>query len=135
MTSGAATKQAPLLTSSSLSEMTLWDASDLTTNTLKTWSPLKRLILRYVDLEPRDWAVVIEDLDFSALQELDLSHTNFSLKELVLLVKSIGKVDFTLPLRFLGLTYTQLRKRGDMPKLQAASDALKEKAPDAMVDF
>ncbi|KAK3813098.1 MAG: hypothetical protein J3Q66DRAFT_412498, partial [Benniella sp.] len=135
MTSAAATKQAPLLTSSSLSEMTLWGSSDLATNTLKTWSPLKRLILRYVDLEPRDWAVVIEDLDFSALQELDLSHTNFSLKELVLLVRSVGKVDLTLPLRFLGLAYTQLRKREDMPQLQAASDALKEKAPGAMVEF
>ncbi|KAF9356328.1 hypothetical protein BGX34_009990 [Mortierella sp. NVP85] len=131
----AATKQASLLTSSSLPGMTLNESSDFTTNTLKTWSPLKRLILRNVDLQPRDWAVVIEDLDFSALQELDLSHTNFSLKELDLLVKSIGKVDFTLPLRFLGLTCTQLRTHEDMLILQAASDVLKEKAPDAMVEF
>ncbi|KAG0246591.1 hypothetical protein BGX31_000569 [Mortierella sp. GBA43] len=50
---------------------------------------LREIVLRQVDLEPEDWKRLIEAMDLSALQHLDLQSSNFSQEQYKLLKKRL----------------------------------------------
>jgi hypothetical protein len=66
-------------------------------------------------LSQTDWVRVIEAIDFTALEELELKDTNFSRDTFDKLTKYIGSMDATvpLPLRILDLSDTKLGNLDD----------------------
>ncbi|KAG0246817.1 hypothetical protein B0O80DRAFT_529856 [Mortierella sp. GBAus27b] len=91
-------------------------------------SRLERFTLNDVTLGPDDWVSVIEAIDFGALVKLNLKDTNFSHKELELLVHRIvnNKESMaTMPLRSLCLDKHLLENEAG----RALRAKLREKAP------
>jgi hypothetical protein len=91
-------------------------------------SRLERFTLNDVTLGPEDWVSVIEAIDFGALVKLNLKGTNFSHKELELLVHRIVKNKEstpTMPLRSLCLEKHLFENEAG----RALRVKLREKAP------
>ncbi|KAG0210251.1 hypothetical protein BGX31_001954 [Mortierella sp. GBA43] len=53
------------------------------------WEPLRQIGLRGLQLQHEDWSMVIKAIDFRNLKTLDLSESNFSVREFELMVDCI----------------------------------------------
>ncbi|KAK3820028.1 MAG: hypothetical protein J3Q66DRAFT_336088 [Benniella sp.] len=100
-------------------------------NDAETFS-LTRLCLNGIKLRGDEWAKILVAADFSALEELDLKGTNFDFGIVDSLVKGIGLVDSTVPLKILDLSGTSLSKEKTLSK-KTPFETLREKAPLIMI--
>ncbi|KAI8349167.1 hypothetical protein B0O80DRAFT_460952 [Mortierella sp. GBAus27b] len=92
-----------------------------------SWTSLKRIDLCSLELPPEGWKSVIEAIDFSGLQILKFRKSNFSLKELELLVDCIpDDKTSNIPLQSLDISWTSaFSDPNSLPLL----DELQRKAP------
>ncbi|KAF9364649.1 hypothetical protein BGX34_000885 [Mortierella sp. NVP85] len=93
------------------------------------WSPLKRLCLQHNKFGSVDWGSLIEAIDFSALENLDFSGTNFADEQLDLLIKCVVKTHELVPLRTLDLRSSTLSMSVDLAELHSKLDEFREIAP------
>ncbi|KAF9986743.1 hypothetical protein BGZ65_006445 [Modicella reniformis] len=98
---------------------------------LESTEPLRRISLTQAFLEPKDWRTLIEAVDLSELQHLDLWKSNFSEEHFKLLVERIpGDNIYKVPLRTLDIRSTSLAGSPDLSSMLAE---LREKAPSIVV--
>ncbi|KAG0220817.1 hypothetical protein B0O80DRAFT_490807 [Mortierella sp. GBAus27b] len=97
-----------------------------------TWSPLTRLSLQYYKFGRDDWTKVISAIDFSELEVLDLTHTNFAERQLEELICRVCEMERMAPLRTLDLSSSSISS-GDLTELNAKLDRFLEKAPLATI--
>ncbi|KAF9358517.1 hypothetical protein BGX34_008902 [Mortierella sp. NVP85] len=93
---------------------------------------LKRIYLNGIKLNQDEWARILVAIDFSALEELNLKGTNFSLENVDSLVKSIGLVGSMAPLQTLDLSGTSLSQQKTLSRLTPFED-LRKKAPSIQI--
>ncbi|KAI8604355.1 hypothetical protein EDD21DRAFT_412159 [Dissophora ornata] len=78
----------------------------------RTWKSLTRIQLQGLCLKPDGWRKVVEAIDFSALESLSFSHSNFGLDDLKMLVDRISDYgDLWVPLVTLNLLKTNVGRR------------------------
>ncbi|KAG0326786.1 hypothetical protein BGZ99_008989 [Dissophora globulifera] len=100
----------------------------------ETWKPLKLIYLVCVSLQPEGWKDVIKGLDFSVVEEITLSSSNFSLTELKCMVDCIPeKAEYEAPLKFFSATSTVLSKSDDPKAVDVVVARLKKKAPHVVI--
>jgi hypothetical protein len=104
-------------------------------STLSSWTPLKKLQLRNMELYPKEWAHIIESLDLSTLEHLDLQGTNFSEKQFNLLTHRASIVNAVVktPLKVLNLYRTEFAIATDAQTREARLGELRMKAPYVVV--
>lgn len=91
-----------------------------TTKSSTTVTRLKRLRLHNLTLLPQDWKALIKAIDFSMLQWLFVTSTNFSQEQLDLLIECISATDATsVPLEILNLHGSDLLVNADKHALRA----------------
>ncbi|KAK3821073.1 MAG: hypothetical protein J3Q66DRAFT_398140 [Benniella sp.] len=96
----------------------------------RPWTPLRKVMLRGVQLQRDEWSRVIESLGVSALEHLDLSESNIVQKQFEMLVDRI--LDSSAPklaLKTLDIRESTLIKTTSSDKLDAIFANLREKAP------
>ncbi|KAG0221280.1 hypothetical protein BGX31_010037, partial [Mortierella sp. GBA43] len=118
---------------------------------IEQWSSLKRIGLCAKWLSANDWSKIIEAIDFSVLEELNLKKTNLGSDQLDLLIKCIGKVHGVAPLRTLslpspfgdadpasvGLSHSQrssMHQKGPDPSREKKLNKLRDKALYVVID-
>ncbi|KAG0226041.1 hypothetical protein B0O80DRAFT_498333 [Mortierella sp. GBAus27b] len=108
-------------------------SQSLSNDSSKKGSSLKRLSLNGATLIQTDWARVIEAIDFTALEELELKDTNFSRDTFDKLTKYIGNMDAAgpLPLGTLDLSDTKLGNLDD--ELLGILESFRDKATHAVI--
>ena len=95
-----------------------------------TWTPLRKIAIRSVEPGPKEWMALIDAIDFSALEHLDLDMTNFSQEQLKQLVDRIsGYSPSTVPLETLIIADTNLVKNTNSQALEAMLAELRKQAP------
>jgi hypothetical protein len=100
----------------------------------KAWTSLRRVIFREVELQPYEWKRVIEALDVSALEYLDLREVDIGLEELEVLVGRIADSSVSkIPFRSLDIRGSNVTKRTDSGTLDAIFARLREKVPSVNV--
>ncbi|KAK3821863.1 MAG: hypothetical protein J3Q66DRAFT_427847 [Benniella sp.] len=96
----------------------------------RSWTPLKKVLLRQVELRPAGWRRVIEALDISTLEHLDLMWSNIVQEQLELLVDRITDSNVPhIPLKTLNIVDTTLIKTTDPDILGSTLAKLRKKAP------
>ncbi|KAF9353019.1 hypothetical protein BGX26_009204 [Mortierella sp. AD094] len=94
------------------------------------WTSLRSISLKGIHLQPGDWLTVIEAIDFSALESLNLVGSNFDLEQLEILVDCIlADNESQVPLNSLQLNYTNLVDYMDDEAPWELLAELEEKAP------
>ncbi|KAF9356327.1 hypothetical protein BGX34_009989 [Mortierella sp. NVP85] len=117
-------------TSSSALDAESKELSEQASNTSpETWAPLTRLSLHGIKLQQEDWARIIMAIDFTTLEELDLTGSNFSLQEFDLLVDCIGSTGWMTSRQVLDLSYTRLSTNKATDELRAIVQGFCEKVP------
>ncbi|KAG0221282.1 hypothetical protein BGX31_010039 [Mortierella sp. GBA43] len=101
-------------------------------HTAATWTSLKRISLPHHEFKRNDWTSILKAIDFSALEVLELRHTNFTDKELELLIHRVNNVEGFAPLRILDLSYSSICSM-DLAEMYSKLDGLGEKAPHVAV--
>ncbi|KAI8606287.1 hypothetical protein EDD21DRAFT_423449 [Dissophora ornata] len=110
-------------------------SSDVSSSAAETWKSLQDISLKGVQLEPEDWKVVLETLDFTALEKMSFEDTNFSLEQLEVFVNAVPDgTSLESPLKVVQLGHTPLVKHDDAPVLQALYVKLEKKAPLAKIE-
>ncbi|KAF8938438.1 hypothetical protein BGZ58_000891 [Dissophora ornata] len=110
-------------------------SSDVSSSAAETWKSLQDISLKGVQLEPEDWKVVLETLDFTALEKMNFEDTNFSLEQLEVFVNAVPDgTSLESPLKVVQLGHTPLVKHDDAPVLQALYVKLEKKAPLAKIE-
>ncbi|KAF9960752.1 hypothetical protein BGZ65_011773 [Modicella reniformis] len=99
----------------------------------ETWLPLTRLSMKGAALCKEDWKVVIEAIDFSAIQELELKNCNFSLEQFELLVKRISNTNAVVSLRVLDLTFTSLSNSWNSARFQTSLNAFRTRVSSSKI--
>jgi hypothetical protein len=80
----------------------------------RSWKPLRKIMIRNGILEPDAWKEVIEAIDLSALEHLDISGSNIPQEQFRLLVDRISEDGaFKPPLRILNIVGTEVTKKAD----------------------
>ncbi|KAK3820118.1 MAG: hypothetical protein J3Q66DRAFT_439167 [Benniella sp.] len=133
MVSAPSSRMTAVSSPSSKIESTAMGPSDVARNNLETWPSLSKLVLRLEKLAREDWAKVIGAIDFSALEVLDLTGTNFAVEELDHLIKRISDVDGVAPLKTLDLSLSTLSNYAHLNGLHPMVDKIKENAPHATI--
>jgi hypothetical protein len=81
---------------------------------------LTLLQLSNVACSSQDWEILIKTIDFAVLSYLYLTHSNFSLQQLDLLIECISNTDArSMQLKTLDLSGTDLATIGDKDALRA----------------
>ncbi|KAI8603680.1 hypothetical protein EDD21DRAFT_368396 [Dissophora ornata] len=93
----------------------------------QSWVPLKVIRLVSSEFHANNWKLLLEAIDFSALKELDVEKSNFSLKELEVLVDCLP--DSTIPLKSIIFEGSHVAKCKDTESLEDLITELKEKVP------
>ncbi|KAF9364644.1 hypothetical protein BGX34_000880 [Mortierella sp. NVP85] len=96
---------------------------------IKAWSPLTRLCLQYSQFNSDGWKSLIKGIDFSTLEILDLSDTNFADEQLDLLIECVVKAHKLVPLRTLDLTSSAVSRSVDPAELYSKLDEFRGIAP------
>jgi hypothetical protein len=105
----------------------------LLSDMIEPWTPLKLLQFNDFNLQPEEWKVVIEALDLSTLETLNLHNTNFLVDELRILVDRIPRnASKTVALKDLDLRWSLMVHIND-PDVQALNLSLKEKLPSLII--
>ncbi|KAF9361426.1 hypothetical protein BGX34_007136 [Mortierella sp. NVP85] len=100
------------------------------TTLAESWIPLRKIVLRHVKLWPKEWRTVVEALDFSVLEHLDLQGSNFSMKHFKLLMERLFKhSDSNIPLQTMDVVGTHLAKETDQRTLEEMMAPLRKKTP------
>ncbi|KAK3820036.1 MAG: hypothetical protein J3Q66DRAFT_387022 [Benniella sp.] len=123
-------------TTSSVMGTSPMGCSDGSSTTNEVWLPLQRLYLNY--FKPYQywsggWGTILEVIDFSALEELDLKGASFESIDVQLLVDYIGRADGDVPLKSLDLSGTSLSKVETENFYKAPFEALRKKAPSVKI--
>ncbi|KAI8354238.1 hypothetical protein B0O80DRAFT_498264 [Mortierella sp. GBAus27b] len=84
-------------------------------------------------LAEMEWTRVIEAMDFSTLEECEISSSNFSVDQFELFVWCMGRTGTPIPLQLLNVSGTKLHKGEDGERLQWTLDAFSKKVPRAIV--
>jgi hypothetical protein len=100
--------------------------------TAATWTSLKRISLPHHKFKRNDWTSILKAIDFSALEVLELRDTNFTDKELDLLIHRVNNVEGFAPLRILDLSSSSICSM-DLAEMYSKFDELGEKAPHVAV--
>ncbi|KAI8354213.1 hypothetical protein B0O80DRAFT_450547 [Mortierella sp. GBAus27b] len=95
--------------------------------------PLRKLCLTWNSYNAEEWTRVIEAMDFSTLEECEMSESNFSVDQFELFVWCMGRTGTPIPLQLLNVSGTKLHKGEDGERLQWTLDAFSKKAPRAIV--
>ncbi|KAF9113214.1 hypothetical protein BGX27_002006 [Mortierella sp. AM989] len=96
----------------------------------KVWTSLRSISITCIHLPPADWLTVIEAIDFSALEALNFTGSNFDLEQLEVLVDCIlDDNELQVPLNSLQLSYSNLVDYMDDEAPWELLGELKEKAP------
>ncbi|KAF8930010.1 hypothetical protein BGZ58_008532 [Dissophora ornata] len=96
----------------------------------EAWKPLKEIYLVCLVIQPDDWKTIIKAMDFTALEQLQVSNTNFSFEEFKFMVDCISdKARVNVPLMKLNVEKTALSKGDDTAALRELIARLKKKAP------
>ncbi|KAG0224334.1 hypothetical protein BGX31_008043 [Mortierella sp. GBA43] len=83
-----------------------------------SWTALKKIQLRNIQLQPREWQELVDAMDLSALEHLDLQLSNFSEVEFQLLVDRLSTTTSSIPLKLLNVRNTNLGSRDNFTELQ-----------------
>ncbi|KAI8603681.1 hypothetical protein EDD21DRAFT_368401 [Dissophora ornata] len=93
----------------------------------QSWVPLKVIRLVSSEFHANNWKLMLEAIDFSGLEKLDVEKSNFSLKELEVLVDCLP--DSVIPLKSIIFEGSHVARCKDIESLQDLVAELKEKAP------
>ncbi|KAI7819584.1 hypothetical protein BC939DRAFT_459673 [Gamsiella multidivaricata] len=116
--------------SSTASDVSSLSSLTSSSGTPYLWRPLSRIRLNGIRLQHQDWTTVIKALDFTALEILDLTFTNFDEEELQVLVDCVPEEsNRAMPLTT-SLQMTPIFYNAAILRLVAA---LKKKAPYARI--
>ncbi|KAF9939512.1 hypothetical protein BGZ65_010304 [Modicella reniformis] len=116
------------MVSAPCSPQMLFDVLECMSSTSKTWLSLKGLSIQLNTLKQEEWETVIQAIDFSMLEALDLTGTNFDVVQFDCLINRLGN-EVAPPLRFLDLSLSLLSKNAHFAELPAKVKAFKECAP------
>ncbi|KAF9352987.1 hypothetical protein BGX26_009235 [Mortierella sp. AD094] len=113
--------------------------SMLPTNSMEQLSacmPLTSVSLEHAVVAKDDWKKLLESLDFSTLEVLDLTGSNFSLEHLAILAKCIipGEGDSKVALKILRLGETSLVKSDDSELVLKMCDEIERKPRHIYID-
>ncbi|KAF9355254.1 hypothetical protein BGX34_010566 [Mortierella sp. NVP85] len=101
-----------------------------TSGSVGSWTPLRKVIFHQVQISPEEWRMVIEALDISALEYLDLSRCNIPREEFEMLVdRFTGDDALDIPLKTLNLWESNFVKTTDSGTLDSILGKLRKKAP------
>jgi hypothetical protein len=112
---------------------TAWWATDTGKPNGQALLPLRKLCLTWNSYTAEGWTRVIEAMDFSTLEECEVSESNFSVDQFELLVWCMGRTGTPIPLQLLNVSGTKLHKGEDGERLQWTLDAFSKKAPRAII--
>ncbi|KAF9350201.1 hypothetical protein BGX34_001355 [Mortierella sp. NVP85] len=100
----------------------------------RPWKPLRKIMIRNGILEPDAWKGIIEAIDLSALDHLDISGSNIPQEQFRLLVGRISEDGaFNLPLRILNVVGTEVTKTTDSKTLDTMVTDLRRNIPTLQV--
>jgi len=95
-----------------------------------SWTPLRKVVLHEVRLQPEEWRMVIEALDVSALECLDLSRCNILREEIEMLVdRFTGDDALDIPLKTLNVRDSNFTRTTDSGTLDTILEKLRKNAP------
>ncbi|KAF9357293.1 hypothetical protein BGX34_009448 [Mortierella sp. NVP85] len=108
----------------------------------ESWTSLKSIVLSNLKLEPEEWRGVIEAIDLSALQRLDLQGSNFSRMQFDQLKdRLVGEDLIELPLKTIDIEDVVLHGGSDLRSMTALNESmtalkkvLSKRAPSATVE-
>jgi len=129
MVSAPPSKASHISRSDSLSEGAPVECSDGSSSADETWTSLQRLYLNEFKPFYLDWNLLLRAVDFSVLEQLDLSGANLSLDRLNSLAYYIGRVETTVPLKVLNLSDTPLSRMDSIDDELSSFERIKRKAP------
>ncbi|KAF9353251.1 hypothetical protein BGX34_011714 [Mortierella sp. NVP85] len=91
------------------------------------WTPLRKIVLSRIKLQPEEWRLVIEAMDFSELEHLRFGHSNLSREQFRLLIDRIpDRKIFKAPFKFISVRGTNLVKGAES---RSVLDELRKKTP------
>ncbi|KAK3821127.1 MAG: hypothetical protein J3Q66DRAFT_148131 [Benniella sp.] len=97
---------------------------------VESWTPLRKVVLHDVRLQPEEWRMVIEALDISALECLDLGRCNMLQGEFEMLVDRLtGDDALDIPLKTFNVWESNFAKTTDFGTLDTMLEKLRKKAP------
>jgi hypothetical protein len=124
------------LVSSSTSQPLLLQDTDATQNapsgseSALSWTPLRKVLFRFLTLQTEEWNRVIEAMDVSALEHLDFWTSNISQEQFERLVDRIAGTSMPcLPLKTLLIEGSGIYKTIDSKTLDGLVARLQTKAP------
>lgn len=92
-----------------------------------SWTSLRRIVLSRIKLQPEEWRLVIEAMDFSELEHLRFGHSNLSQEQVKLLNDRIpGNKVVRAPLKSISVRGTNLVKGAESCSVL---EELRKKAP------
>ncbi|KAF9355253.1 hypothetical protein BGX34_010565 [Mortierella sp. NVP85] len=100
--------------------------------TTRSWTPLRRIALNEINLQPEEWERVIEAMDFSALEYLGLALSNIAQEQFEMLIGRVADNGISnLPLKTLeiGLSAYSLSTSTDPDVWKVMAARLRKKAP------
>ncbi|KAG0221462.1 hypothetical protein B0O80DRAFT_502565 [Mortierella sp. GBAus27b] len=85
------------------------ESSSSTQGSATPWKRMKKIVLRHIHLQHDEWKKIIDAMEFTELEHLDLRSSNLSQKTLSLLVGRMTGAAF-LPMKILNIEDTGLQK-------------------------
>ncbi|KAI8604345.1 hypothetical protein EDD21DRAFT_412148 [Dissophora ornata] len=101
------------------------------------WRSLSKIQLQHIRLQPEDWRTLIEEIDVTGLEELDVSNSNFSLEEFKTLADCIPdgiESVIVVPLKVLNLQDSTVAESEEVEAMQEVVTRMKtKKAPQLQI--
>jgi hypothetical protein len=96
----------------------------------RSWKPLKKVMLRRVELQPEEWRRIIEALDVSELEYLDLKWSNIVQEQFEMLVNRVTRnIEPNMTFKTVDVRDTNLAQTNDSGALDAIFARLRKWAP------
>ncbi|KAK3807236.1 MAG: hypothetical protein J3Q66DRAFT_418262 [Benniella sp.] len=96
----------------------------------RSWTPLKKVMLRRVELWPEEWRRIIEALDVSALEYLDLKWSNIVQEQFEMLVNRVtSNIEPNMTFKTIDIRDTNLAQTNGSGTLDAIFARLRKWAP------
>ncbi|KAK3821010.1 MAG: hypothetical protein J3Q66DRAFT_332445, partial [Benniella sp.] len=95
------------------------------------WTSMKKIALRRIELQPKEWTIVLEGIDFKVIEHLNLQSSNFSQEQFKQLLKRLppdNDSDSNVPLRTLNIVSTPLTTETDLATWEEWMAELRKKA-------
>ncbi|KAG0217860.1 hypothetical protein BGX31_000106, partial [Mortierella sp. GBA43] len=111
-----------------------WGAPRPSPGSTESWTPLRKIILRWVDLKPCEWIALLEAIDFSVLEHLDVCESTFAQEQFSLLVERISEIiPSSVVLKTLEVGNTDLVRYNNPTVLSAIFGELLNKNPSVKI--